>query len=330
MKRHAETLIVPRPTIENLFDMDGALRVVEEAFLEFGLGHARMPSKIYLELPEYKGDFRAMPAYVPKLKAAGVKWVNSHIDNMERGYPTVMGTLILNEPETAWPLAIMDATHITMVRTGAATAVATKYLARKNASILAVVGCGAQAYTQLQALLKIHPFDRIYLFDLNPVLVSSVANSLKDVNCEVFTEKTLESSVRNSDVLVTITPSRKPIIRNEWIKKGTHINAIGADAQGKQELDSELSLFAKIVVDDYDQAMHSGEINIPIHTEMISRKKIYGSLGEIVAGLKKGRENDEEITLFDSTGLAIQDIACARYIYEKCIERGEGTWFKLL
>ena len=328
--KYNETLMIPRAIVEDLYGMDEALEVVEEAFKQHGLGRARMPAKLYLDLPEVNGDFRAMPSYMPGLKAAGVKWVNSHPDNPARGYPTVLAVLILNDPETAWPLAIMDATYITMIRTGAGGGVAAKYLAREDSYVVALVGCGIQARSQLDALQRIFALKTVKLYDPNPAAVKSLRAAFSGAKYAFMPAESVKDCVTGADIVVTTTPSRKPVVMREWLYDGTHINAIGADAAGKQELHPEILKRGKVVVDDFPQAMHSGEVNVPLHDNVMREEHIYASIGEVIAGLKKGRTNNQEITVFDSTGLAIQDLASARFVYDKCVKKGLGTKIKLV
>ena len=139
-------------------------------------------------------------------------------------------------------------------------------------------------------------------------------------DCNFTSTDSVEECIKNSDIISTLTPSRQPLVKDEWIEKGTHINAIGADAPGKQEMDPHILKGTKIVVDDWEQACHSGEINVPLSEGQIEIEQIYGTIGEIAANMKNGRENDDEVTVFDSTGLAIQDIVCARLIYEKAVK----------
>ena len=317
-----ETVILTYDDVKELLTMKETIRAVERAFELHGKGLTQMPPKIYLNFE--KGDLRAMPAYLEG--KAGIKWVNSHPENPKKGLPTVMAVLILNDPETGFPLAIMDATHITNFRTGAGSAVASKYLARKNSKVFGFVGCGRQAYTQFLALKEVFDIELVKAYDVN------------EKNAERFVEfcrNWIDAEVRpiedvcDCDVLTTTTPSRKPVVKEEWIKEGTHINAIGADAPGKQELDEKILLKAKIVVDDLEQAMHGGEINVAISKGILKPDQIHASLGEIVAGLKVGRTDDKEITIFDSTGLAIQDIAVAGVVYEKAVKEGKGLKIKL-
>ncbi|MBI3969535.1 MAG: ornithine cyclodeaminase family protein [Chloroflexi bacterium] len=304
--------------------MPRVIETVTAVFAAFGRHEALMPPKVYLDLPQYAGDFRAMPAYVAG--AAGVKWVNSHPENPKRyNLPTVMAVLILNDPATARPLAIMDGTIITQYRTGAAAAVATQHLARPDARSLGVVGCGAQAIAHVEAITAVRTFEEIRLFDVDPERARRVAAAVPQLPARV----TSIEATAGADVVLTLTPVTKPIVRREWVKPGAHVNAMGADAAGKQELDSELTLAARVFVDAWEQASHSGEINVLVHQGRLDRQSIAGELGEVVAGLLPGRLGDE-ITIFDSTGLAVQDIATAKYLYEEALKRGVGTEIELL
>ncbi|RLI86396.1 MAG: alanine dehydrogenase [Archaeoglobales archaeon] len=318
-----ETLILTHKDVRDTLRMDETIRVVERAFELHGRGLTQMPSKVYLWFES--GDLRAMPAYMERW--AGIKWVNSHPDNPNLGLPTVMAVIILNDPKTGYPIAIMDATHITNFRTGASSAVASKYLARKDSRIFGFVGCGKQSYTQFLALKEVFDVELVKAYDLNE------RNAERFVKfCRAWVDARVEcvEGVCDCDILTTSTPSRKPVIMSEWVREGTHINAVGADAPGKQELDESLLLKSKIVVDDLEQAVHGGEINVAISKGILKPEDIYASLGEIVAGFKVGRESYEEITIFDSTGLAIHDVAVAGIVYERALKDGRGLRLNLV
>lgn len=289
-----------------------AIKTIEKAFFDYSLGIAKMPPKQYLDFPEYNGDIRIMPSYSNSLKIAATKIVNVHPDNYKLGLRTVMASIIVNDIKTGLPLAVMDGTYITGIRTGAASAVATKYLARKNSKTLGVVGAGQQAVYQIIALMSVIKFKEIFVFDINKNNIETLKKILKREGIKIEHAELEKAS--SQDVLVTTTPSRGPIIKKEWIKPGTHINAIGADAVGKQELDPDILKQAKIVVDDWIQASHSGEINVPIQKRLITQKDVWANLGDIVVKKKNGRVNQEEITVFDSTGLAIQDLYVAHLV----------------
>jgi len=318
-----EVIWINDKNVKELLKMDEVIKAVENAFRYYGLGRIQMPPKVFLYFEKYNGDLRAMPAYILDTDEAGVKIVNSHPDNPKKGLPTVLATYILNDPRTGAPLALMNATYLTDIRTGAASAVAAKYLARKDSRILGIVGCGRQARTQLMAISEVFDIEKVLVYDKNTEQCSLFRKDMEKLGIEIVI--TDIERVCGADILVTTTPVRKPVIKNEWIENGTHINAIGADAPGKQELESEILKRSRIVIDSWEQAHHSGEINVPLSKGEISRDDIYSELGEIVAGLKKGRESDDEITVFDSTGLAIQDVAVASLAYRKAIEKKVGV-----
>jgi len=318
----------------SLLDPIDAVDVVERAFALHGRGQTRMPSKVYLPLPEFDGDFRAMPVFIPRLglgngtqPAAGVKWINAHPRNPERhGLPSVVGVFILSDPETAHPLAIMDATGMTSLRTGAAAAVATKHLARADASTLGVIGCGAQARNVIRCHAALRPWAEIRLFDVRSELAQAVVADLSDLPCRVVDG----AHAASADVICTMTPSRTPLIRNEDVRHGAHINALGADAPGKRELDVQILLRSRIFLDDQEQARESGEVNVPLHDGTLSPDLIVGTLGEVVAGTLPGRTAEEDITIFDSTGLAVQDLAVAALAYARARTRSVGTSLTLV
>lgn len=310
------TLVLSTTDVEKSIDMRAVLDRVEDAFVEYGKGRAIMPPKEYINLQN--GDFRAMPSYVHG--AIGLKWVCVYPDNPKtRRLPTVMGVVIYNDSETGYPLAVMDGTLVTKLRTGASAGVASKYLAKEDSKSFGLVGCGAQAHTQFTAIRELFDIDVIKVFDVSKKSVNDFKKAFSGYNVI----KRPVKEVVNSDIVSTVTPVREPLVKREWISPGTHINAIGADAAQKQELDPKILLDARVVVDDIRQASHGGEINVAISDGIFMAEDIYATLGEIVTGKKKGRMGDE-ITVFDSTGLAIQDTVAAKAIYEVAREKGFG------
>ena len=324
-----EVLWLAQEEVKSVMDMHSDMQVVERAFRQHGLGRVQMPPKSYLYYTAYNGDLRTMPAYLEEENITGVKIVNVHPGNPDRGLPTVMALIILISPETGAPVAIMDGTYLTDIRTGAAGGIAAKYLARKDSKVIGLVGAGNQAKTQLEALLEVFDPEMVKITSRTEESCKQFIREMADITpCEIRYEKSIEK-VCNCDILVTTTPTRKPIVKAQWIKEGTHINAIGADAVGKEELDPELLIRSKIVVDDIVQALHSGEVNVPLSKHYISENDIHAQLGEVITGLKPGRTSEEEITIFDSTGLAIQDVASAHLAYERAISRGLGRQVRM-
>ncbi len=312
-----KTLVITQSEVRSVLTMALAVEAVEAAFAAHGRGEAQMPAKVYLDLAQYDGDFRAMPAYTSG--SAGVKWVNCHPENARRfGLPTVQGIYILSDPATAAPLAVMDATYLTAARTGAAAGVATKYLARPDAKSVGLIGCGVQAHTALEALRVVLGNQlEIVAYDRDKEVAESFAG-------EVGARAAEAQEAAGCDIVCTMTPSRTPVVARAWIQPGAHINALGADGPGKQELDVEILVDSRIVIDDLHQAEGGGEINVALARGDLEIADLDTNLGEVVAGLKPGRRAPEEITVFDSTGLAIQDVAVARIVYEQAIARGLG------
>lgn len=331
MKKY-KTLILNGATIKKIVGIKDAIKAVEKAFGYFGKGKTQMPPKVYIHLDKHKGDFRAMPAYVEGFKGCGIKWVNVHPGNKRKGLPTVMAVIILSDPASGFPLCIMDATYATALRTGAAGGVAAKYLARQNSRKIGLVGCGVQARTQFLALNELFNIKEVNIWGYNRQEATGFRKDMKNLkSMDIEIKDTIKECVEDCDIVVTTTPSRKPLVKLKWLKKGVHINAIGADARGKEELDPKILKKAKIVVDAWEQASHSGEINVPLKKGIISKRDIYANIGEIVAGGKKGRTKKGEITVFDSTGLAIQDVAIANIIYRKAKakKRGRTVWGRI-
>lgn len=311
-----------------LREIKKVILAVEKAFKDYGLGKIQMPPKMYLSFEEFEGDLRVMPSFSKTLLMAGTKLVNVHPKNPKKGLPTVMAIIILHDPKTGLPLAVMDGTWITALRTGAASAVATDYLAKKDAKTLGVVGAGFQAITQIVAVSRVRKLKEIVVYDIREEAVEKLAKILAKEKIKI--KKGELKEVCQKEILVTVTPAREPVVKAEWIFPGTHINAIGADAQGKEELDPEILKKGKIVVDCLEQASHSGEINVPLSKGIIKKENIFGEIGEIVAGKKPAREKPEEITIFDSTGLAIQDLYSANLVYKLAKTRKIGREIKII
>lgn len=308
------TMLLGKKEVAHLLDMGEVIGAIEQVFRDLAAGRTSMPPKVYVELE--KGDLRAMPAAIPG--AVGVKWINVHMGNWELGLPTIMGTLIYNDPDTGYPLAIMDATEITAYRTAATSALASKYLARPNSRSLGLVGAGHQAYVHLQAHIRLFSLDSIKVYDLR----AEAADRFVTCFPQHPVRKASPEQVVAADIVCTLTPARGPVVQASWVRPGAHINAVGADAAGKQELDPAILGRARVVVDDLYQACHAGEVNVAVSQGLFRQEQVYATLGEIVSGTKPGRDDAQAITIFDSTGLAIEDMATAKLVYEKARKRG--------
>jgi len=331
-----KTLILTGKQVKKLLDMKDVLGAVEDAFRHKGLGKAQMPPKMYLFYQKFDGDLRTMPSYVEDMDVSAVKIVNVHPQNPKAyGMRTVMAVLVLVNPHTGAPLAFMDATHITDMRTGGASAVASKFLARPGPKVLGIIGAGNQARTQMLALITQYGhFDEVKIYDMYPektkAMVREFRRKYKDNVGKIKAAKGAEEAVRNSDIVVTCTSARSPIVMDGWVKAGAHINCIGADAPGKQEVDPRILKKAYLVIDDWEQASHSGEINVPLAKGELVREDVNAEIGEVVAGLKPGRQSDEQITVFCSTGLAIQDCLTAKIVYDHALAQQVGRSMQIV
>ena len=311
------------------------VEAVESAFKQKGLGRVQMPAKIYLYYKKYNGDLRAMPTFLEDLDISAVKIVNVHPDNpIKNGIPTVMAVITLIDPTTGAPIAIIGGTTITDMRTGAAGSIAAKYLAKNDPKTIGLVGAGAQAKTQLIALLEVYKkLEEVRVWsrteETKKTFVTEMQQAYGDL-IQVIPVASIRKAVEGTDIVVTTTPSRKPLVTNDMVSAGMHINCIGADAVGKEELDPNILKRAKIVVDDWEQASHSGEINVPLSRGIITKDNIWAEIGEIAADLKPGRQRQDEITVFTSTGLAVQDALTAKIAYSKALAAKVGRFIKLI
>ena len=337
------TLLLTQRDVARLIDMRTAIRVTRETFQALARGEAVMPPKIYLPLPrqsdpstrsarsgssraESRDDFRAMPAFIRRPPACGVKWVNVHPYNRARRLPTVMAVIIINDPATGFPLAVMDGLLITKLRTAASAAVAAQTLARPNSRIVGLVGCGAQADAQLLALREVFSLARVQVWGYARGEAQQFCRRMRrQLRGIMFVPCTsIETCVRDADLVVTITPSRHPLVKRAWLRSGVHINAIGADAPGKQELDPQILRDAMVVIDDRAQAIHGGELNVPVSRKQFDPRKIHATLGDILIARKRSRRSERELTVFDSTGLAIHDVALGAEIVQQARRLGIG------
>ncbi len=327
------TLLLSRKDVESILTMEDCLSAVETAFRELANGNAVMPQRAVIPVSEYKGIYLAMPAFIGgDMKALGLKVVTVYPDNPSKHQlPTILGTLLLSDPETGKAVAIMDAGFLTAVRTGAVSGVANKYLAREDSKICAVFGAGVQARKQLEAMKITRALEKVTVIDIVPDAREAFAREMSaELDLGVIPTENVEAAVREADIIVTASSSHEPLFDGNWLKPGTHINNIGSHTPDARELDTTTVKRAKFVADLKEANLaEAGDILIPIKEGAVTKDHIYASLGEIVIGAKPGRENAEEITVFKSCGLAIQDAATALAVYNGAREKGIGTEVEL-
>jgi len=325
-------LILSRKHVESVLTMTESIAAVEEAFRELALKTAQMPTRAGLLVFDKEGWMGAMPAYLSKAGALTTKIVTSYENTPVRhNLPTVMAVIVLNDPETGRTEAILEGTYITAVRTGAVSGVATKYLAKKDASTVSIFGAGTQAKTQLEAVVAVRGIKSVLVHDIDSEKAQLFSEQMsRRLNLEVSAEADAERVAQQSEIVVTASTSRAPVFRGDSLNPGSHINAIGSYTPDARELDDSTILKAKIVVDSLDAALaEAGDLLIPIKAGILRRDQIHAELGEIIVGRLKGREDDLEITVFKSVGLGIQDAAVAKLAYAKAIEKGIGDRIEL-
>lgn len=322
-----ETYLIKKSDVEKALTMENCVKSTEDAFRFYGEGKTQMPPKAYLYFDDFNGDLRCMPAYIRDIGAAGIKAVNVHPNNHKINLPTVMATILLTDPTTGFPLAIMDGTHITNMRTGAAGGIAAKYLAKKVCNKAAFIGAGIQAETQIAAMLVTKPMVKeVSIFDIKTETAERFAKFCSEkFDLKATVAASINEACAKADIINCTTSSRKPIVALADVPAGAHINAIGADAVGKQELDTDILKNSKVVIDDWIQASHSGEINVAVHDNVISEKDIAAELGKVIAENQTVRTSDDDITIFDSTGLALQDLVNAWHVYELLVKHGDPS-----
>jgi len=321
------TLYLTQDDVKTVLDMKSTLEAVEGGFREMGLGNIEMPARVYLHFD--KGVLIAMPAYMKGLNAAGTKLVTVHPENRKLyDLPAVIARIVLNSPENGLPLAIMDGTYITALRTGAAGATGIKYLSREDSEEVGICGLGVQGRSQVMGLMEVRPnVKKVKVYDIIPEAKDAFVKEMKEKYPHVsfVAVDSVKEAAEGSDIVITCTPSPEPFIDGAWLKKGCHVSAIGADTSAKRELmTSVIERCDKLVVDFIPQAFVTGDFAKPKEEGVITEEDIYAELGEIVAGKKKGRTSPDEITLFKATGLAIQDVGTAHKVYQLAKERGIG------
>jgi alanine dehydrogenase len=328
-----KTLILGRSEMIGLLTPSEYNDCVEQAYRMHGEGRYYMDPKGHIVLDRFPGEWEAMPSYIEEPHAAACKWVSIREQNRERfNLPTVFSILIYTHPETGFPLAIVDGSYHTVMRTGSAAAVSTKWMARKDSRVLALVGAGHMAEGALATCNAVMPWTEVRVWSRSQSTLDHFVKEQqpKYESFEIKPSTDLEQTVRGADVVVTLTPARGPIVMADWISPGTHIAAIGADKKGDQELEGKLLTRARIFVDDIRQCRTDGEINVPLSEGLITEADIAGEIGEVITGRKAGRTSDDEITLFDSTGIALQDSATVPLEYERALAAGVGIEKKMI
>jgi alanine dehydrogenase len=325
------TLLLKKDEVAQLINMKNVISAVEEAYRAFSSDKVEQPAYIGIHLPSQRGeiDFKLgyyKPAEIISMKAHSGGFTNNPADH---GVPNSMGAILLFDARSGALICIMDGSLVTGLRTGAAGAVSVKALARKNARKITSIGTGNQARMQIRAICEIVEIDEIYAWSRTPEMLSKYKMDIeREFGIPVIITRSKQEAVQQADILITATRGKGEPVKADWVKPGTHIVAIGTDQRGKQELDPELFRNAKIIVDSLSQCTEKGETWHPLDKKVITQADIHGEIGDVLLGRKPGRESDDEITIFDSTGMAIQDNTTASKIYQSAIANGVGTSFR--
>lgn len=324
-------LLLSREDIKKVFTMKDALEADKEAFILYSQGKSTVPLRTNIGIGKHSGQSLFMPAYVEDLDSAGIKIVSVFPKNLEIGKPSLPAKMVLIDGKNGEICCIMDGTYLTQLRTGAASGTATELLARQDAKKGMLFGTGGQAATQLEAMLTVRKLDTVKVVDIDAkraqLFVSAMREALSHFDAEIGLCEDPDSFIGEADIITTATTSKKPVFEGRRVKKGAHINAVGAYTHEMQELDDYIVSHAdKVIVDAREAAWaEAGDLILPLNKGIINEGRINGELGELLLGKVKGRENNEELTIFKTVGLAVLDIVTAHHIYHKAQSLGIGV-----
>jgi len=318
----ASLLYLSERDVEKILNIGEVIEVVEEAFKALYHGKVVLPLRTRISSKKDGGDILSMPCIVEDFNIYTNKIVSVYPKNIGKGLPTIHAVIVAVDASNGIPIGLIEAGYLTALRTGAISGVATKYLSIKDAEVLAIIGCGFQARTQALGVSEVREIKKIYAYDIVTERAEKFAEEMsRKLGVEIEVVNTAREAVEKAEIICTATTSNVPVLKREWLKLGVHINAIGAYTPDMREIDTETILSAKVVVDMKEAALsEAGDIIIPIKEGRYSEDKIYAELGEIVSRAKPGRTSDEEITVFKSVGLALQDNAAVYALLKKYLK----------
>ena len=320
-------LILKKKDIIQHVDLnEDLIPIIEEAFTSLSKGETVMPPIMRIDIEKFHGESDVKAAYVEGLDSFAIKIASGFFDNPKLGLPSSNGLMVLLDSETGVIKSVLlDEGYLTDTRTAIAGAIAAKYLSNQDASNLGIIGAGIQARLQLKAILLVRKINKINLWARDKVKVDEFIDSLKDLKIDINISESCKELASSSDIILTTTPSKKPLLEFDWIKKGTHITAMGSDAEQKNELHpAMIKLCDKYIPDNQPQTTILGELHHAIKENLISPDHKFDDLGSIIIDPSLGRKNKEDITICDLTGTGVQDTAIARYTYNICKENNLG------
>lgn len=310
---------ISKEKIASLLTMGECIGVMEKMFYSLAHGKCLQPLRSIMRLPDKTGLLGMMPGYAEEPGVMGIKVISVFHSNRDAGYPSHQGVVVLFDSTHGQPLMIFDATEITAIRTAAASALATRLLSRENSERLAIIGSGEQAQRHIESILLIRRIKQINIWSRNERNAEELAQKLSpQYDIPITISKNAEQAVTGADIVCTVTSSSNPLVSGDWIADGTHINAVGSSTPGARELDTAAIQKSKLFTDFYESIFHeAGDFLIPKKEGVIHDDHVKAELGEVLTGAKKGRENEAEITVFKSLGIAAEDIFSAHHIYQK-------------
>lgn len=313
-----DPLYLGKERIASLLPMEECIMVMEKMFRSLNIRESSQPLRSVLRVPGSNGLLGMMPGFAPAIGVMGIKVISVYHDNSASGFPSHQGLVILFDSKYGTPLMMFDATQITAIRTAAASALATRLLSRENSERLAIIGSGEQAERHIEAILLVREIKEINIWSRNEKNSEKLAGRIRNQNIKVIVTKNAREAVGNADIICTVTSSPTPVVSGNWIAPGTHINAVGSSTPSSRELDTGAILKSKLYTDSYDSMFNeAGDFLIPKKEGAIGDDHVLGDIGEVLSGVKKGRENNNEITIFKSLGIASEDIFSAWHIYQK-------------
>jgi ornithine cyclodeaminase len=323
------TRLINQQEVRELLPMAECIEIMADALKAASSGEAVFPLRRALRIPKKNALFALMPGIHPGIQAMGAKAISVFPENHGSEFESHQGVVLLFDTEHGEPKAIIDGNSITEIRTAAVSGVATKCLARPGASVLAILGSGVQAKSHLEAMLAMREIKQVKIWSRNRQNAEKFLQSIEKQNgIRYEASHSVQDAVRTADIICTTTAAREPVLQAKWLAPGAHINAVGASTPATRELDSQAILHASVFVDCYESAFHeAGEIIIPQNEGLISKAHIRGEIGEILLGKMPGRTKDDEITVFKSLGIAVEDIVAADYIYQKAVKSNIGLAF---
>jgi ornithine cyclodeaminase len=325
--------VLSRQDVQQAVPMERAIEIVKGAFAQLSAGDAVVPLRTQLPVDRHEGVTLFMPAYLSESDDLGIKIVSVFPGNLDEGLPTIFALVVVVDAATGRPVAVMDGTYLTALRTGAASGAATDLLARQDAETAAVFGAGVQGRTQLLAVCEVRDIKRVWVYDVSPQAAKAFAQEVAgqgSIPADVRVASSPADAVRQADVICTATTSKTPVFADADLKRGVHINAVGSFTPQMQEVPEQTVRRAKLVVGSREACLaETGDLIIPIQKGLIAEDDIYAELGEIAAGLKPGRGHADEITLFKSVGNAVQDVSVARAVLTQAEALGLGVEVEL-